>query len=68
MAEMKQLVVDTEVCQGFGTCQAVAPELFQLNEQMIPVVLKVLETPQELAAAQEAVRLCPRKAIRLADF
>ena len=64
----KKLVVDKILCQGFGQCEALAEELFRMNEQGIAVILRQPENEDELALAQAAVRACPRKAIRLDDL
>ena len=64
---MTKLIVDRVLCQGYGQCEAVAPTLFQLDADLIAVVLKNPETADEVDQAREAARVCPRQAIRLAE-
>jgi ferredoxin len=63
----KKLVIDKLTCQGFRQCEALAPELFRINDQRFAVVIKHPENEGELAAAKAAVKACPRHAIRLKD-
>jgi ferredoxin len=64
---MKKLVVDKMTCQGFAQCEALAPELFRLNEHRLAVILRQPQTEEELAQARAAVKACPRHALRLKD-
>jgi ferredoxin len=59
-----RLVVDRPLCQSFGQCDAVAPTLFVLDEEGVAVVRKQPQTPEEVALAEKAIRMCPRRAIR----
>jgi ferredoxin len=60
-----KLVVERLLCQGYASCEAIAPTLFQLDAENLAVVLKAPQTPEEVEQAQDAVRACPRHAIRL---
>lgn len=60
-----RIVVDTALCQGYAQCEAVAPGLFRLDDDLVAIPLKEPETPEELALAEETVQRCPRQAIRL---
>ena len=59
-----QLSVNRDRCRKFGTCQAEAPELFQL---MITGELRYRRAvpPEQLERAKTAVRHCPMLAIVL---
>ncbi len=59
-----QLAVNNDRCRRYGTCQAEAPELFQL---MITGELRYRRTvpPEQLEQAKTAVRHCPMLAIAL---
>jgi ferredoxin len=59
-----QLSVNRERCRKYGTCQAEAPELFQL---MITGELRYRRSvpPDQLERAKTAVRHCPMLAIIL---
>ena len=59
-----QLSVNNDRCRRYGTCQAEAPELFQL---MITGELRYRRAvpPDQLEVAKTAVRHCPMLAIVL---
>ena len=59
-----QLRVDWPACQGRGLCHEVAPDLIELDEWGYPLVRG--QVPPHLRAdARQAVRVCPRLALRL---
>ena len=60
-----KIVINRLLCQGYASCEAIAPTLFCLDAENLAVVLKAPQTPEELDQAQQAVRACPRQAIRL---
>jgi ferredoxin len=55
-----QLRVDKSVCGATGMCQALAPDLFELNEAYAEPVKPEIE-PDELAL--DAADQCPTQAI-----
>jgi ferredoxin len=60
----RQLRVDWPNCQGRGLCHELLPEVIDLDEWGYPLVLSAV--PDELVGeAKEAVRACPRLALRL---
>jgi ferredoxin len=60
--------VDTSACMGHGRCYDVAPELFGDDEDGYSVVKRDgLLYPRDAEAARLAVRLCPERAIKLAE-
>ncbi|MBN9491726.1 ferredoxin [bacterium] len=62
-----KVVVDEDLCEGHGKCEAAAPEVFELGDDDLSHVL-VDDVPEELRAKVEnAIRLCPRQAIRWAE-
>lgn len=58
------LRVDWPDCQARGLCSEVLPELVTLDEWGYPVVTGEV-TDELLGSAREAVRTCPRLALRL---
>jgi ferredoxin len=60
-----RIIVDYDLCESNGLCEEAAPELFRLGDDDNLYVLD--ETPAEelRAKAEEAVRRCPKQAIRL---
>lgn len=60
----QRLRVDWPACQARGLCFELLPEVIELDDWGYPVMTG--EIPPELeAAAREAVRGCPRMALRL---
>jgi ferredoxin len=60
-----RLRVDPIACDGRGLCAEVLPELITLDDWGFPII-RDEEVPRGLmAAAGEAVRLCPLLALRL---
>ena len=59
-----QLRVDWPACRARGLCHEVLPELVDLDEWGYPLVRGQV-TEDLLAGAREAVRVCPRLALRL---
>jgi len=53
--------IDEDACAAHGDCEAIAPEIFRLDD----VAIVVGEGPDELML--EAARACPSVAIRLTD-
>jgi ferredoxin len=57
--------VDADICGGFGTCVTKAPTVFELTDDGYAIVL-LPDVPEELeGAVQEAVALCPTRAISI---
>jgi ferredoxin len=57
--------VDRNVCVGSGYCQRIAPEVFDLDESGLAVVLLAHPAGPQLDAAREAEGSCPSLAITL---
>ena len=55
--------VDQDRCIGSGVCEHVAPTVFELDDDGVLQVLQV--EPDDLSAAEEAVRSCPSGALSL---
>ncbi len=61
-----RVVVDPVACDAFGYCAELLPEVVGLDEWGYPVVAGGGEVPPHLAAAaSEAARACPRRALLL---
>jgi len=56
-----KLVVHEDLCIGCGVCADVAPELIEMNEDQIAVLL--VESTDNSELAKEAVDCCPVDAI-----
>ncbi len=60
-----KLCVDRGLCEANGICMGHAPEVFRVEEDDT-LSLLMEEIPDRLVpAVEEAVRLCPRQALRL---
>jgi ferredoxin len=61
-----ELVVDPDVCQGYGLCHDEAPELVELDDSGFASVRGDGVVPEGLVAvAEKAVSMCPARALRL---
>jgi ferredoxin len=59
-----KLKVDMIACDGRGLCAEVLPELIVLDDWGFPIITRAV--PADLVdQAGEAVRICPRLALRL---
>ena len=55
--------VDRELCIGAGTCAAIAPEYFELDEQGLAVAIKPEVAPGDEELVRQAEAGCPVEAI-----
>ena len=62
-----KVVVDFDLCEANAVCMDVCPECFRVEDDDTLTVL--VESPGEelRGKVEEAVRLCPRQAISLAE-
>lgn len=62
-----RVVVDFDKCESNAICMGVAPEVFEVREDDFLYILD--EQPPEAlrAKVEQAVRLCPKQAISIAD-
>jgi ferredoxin len=60
-----KVVVDYDLCEANALCMQAAPEVFRVEEDDTLTIL--VDAPDESlrAKVEDAVRLCPRQAIRL---
>jgi ferredoxin len=61
-----RIVADTDVCVGAGQCVLTDPTVFDQNEDDGTVIVLV-ERPDNLETAQEAVHICPSGALSLVE-
>ena len=62
-----RIVVDRDLCDGNGMCEAMAHEFFELDDDDVMTVL--VESPPEAdrATVHAAVQACPALALSLQD-
>ena len=61
----ERLRVDPIACDGRGLCAEVLPELIRPDDWGFPIVARGRVPAGLRAAAAEAVRICPKLALRL---
>lgn len=57
--------VDRELCEGNSVCVALAPALFDLDDDNMAVLLVENPAAEAMAEAERAANGCPREAIAL---
>jgi ferredoxin len=62
---MYKLTAEYDVCQGFANCSMNAPDLFDLDDDDVVVLLREKVEDGEYAHADQAVRSCPVTALKL---
>lgn len=60
-----KVIVDYDLCEANANCMGVCPEVFRVEEDDTLTIL-IDDIPERLRKqVEDAVRLCPRQAIRL---
>lgn len=67
MKGRRRLLVDPIACDGRGLCAEVLAELITLDDWGFPMISDVDLTGRLQREAREAIRLCPKLALRLED-
>ncbi len=62
-----RIEVDMDLCQGHGTCEGEAPDLFEVGKDRKVVLLDACPAEAHRSAAEMAVRYCPTHAISLVE-
>jgi ferredoxin len=62
-----RVIVDRDLCESNGVCEGLAPEVFQIDDNDELLILQ--EHPDESlrAKVQDAVRSCPKQALKLEE-
>ena len=61
---MTRVEVDRDRCVGSGTCEMLAPDVFEVGDDGIVTVLR---PDLDGEPVRDAVQQCPTQALRLAD-
>ena len=64
---MSRVVVDRDRCVGSGSCEVLAPAVFEVDDDGVLTLLRPEPPDEELAEVRDAVRACPTQALTLAD-
>jgi ferredoxin len=59
-----RVVVDRDTCRGHGICEALVPEVFEVDADGKSTVVGDPVPDSERAAVQEAIASCPSEALR----
>ncbi|MFZ2503189.1 MAG: ferredoxin [Nocardioides sp.] len=62
-----KIKVDFDLCESNGVCEAMAPDIFELDDNNWLVVKTDEVTEENRSAVNRAVQGCPRAAITLAE-
>ncbi|MFC0449591.1 ferredoxin [Rhodococcus jostii] len=66
--DTRRLLVDRSVCAGHGMCYSRSPEVVDCDDAGYPMILRdALGFDEHIAAAEEAVAVCPERALTLAS-
>jgi ferredoxin len=62
-----KVVVDFDVCESNAICMAVAPEVFEVRDDDFLYVLQDAPPDDLRPKVEQAVRQCPKQAIKIED-
>ncbi len=62
-----KIKVDFDLCESNALCEAMAPEVFELDDDDFLVVKTEQTTPENIDDVKRAVAACPRAAITLIE-
>lgn len=62
-----RVVVDMKQCEANALCMGIAPDVFQLGDDDVLVVLQERPDPSRRADIEQAVRQCPKQAISIVE-
>ena len=60
---MYRIAIDRSLCNGYGVCEALAPDVFELGDDGLAVLRTSVSDDEAL---QEACQSCPMGAISIA--
>ncbi|MGE4240959.1 ferredoxin [Ramlibacter sp.] len=58
-------MIDWDRCEGNGACVPAAPQLFDIDDKDMLIVLQETPPEEQRAALERAVAACPRRAITI---
>jgi ferredoxin len=64
---VSRVVVDRDRCVGSGSCEALAPSVFEVDDDGVLALLRPEPADDELPDVRDAVQACPTRALTLAD-
>lgn len=64
---MTRVVVDRERCVGSGSCELLAPEVFEVDDDGVLTVLAPEPASDDVPAVRDAVTACPTQALQVVE-
>lgn len=64
---MARVEVDYDVCESNALCEAVAPEVFALDDDDLLQIEDPTVTDENRAGVEHAVASCPKSALRIVE-
>ena len=64
---MTRVSVDRELCVGSGSCEMLAPDVFEVDDDGVLTVLVPEPGDDDVPAVRDAVQACPTRALSLVD-
>jgi ferredoxin len=64
---MSRVQVDRERCVGSGACEALAPDVFEVDDDGVLVVHRPEPADDDLPDVRDSVQACPTRALSLAE-
>jgi ferredoxin len=64
---VSRIDVDRDRCVGSGMCEALAPTVFEVDDDGVLAVLRPEPAEDDVPDVRDAVLACPTRALALAD-
>ncbi|UDY22299.1 ferredoxin [Nocardioides sp. Kera G14] len=64
---MSKVRVDWDLCESNGVCEALAPEMFELDDDDMLQVSDPTVTDANRSSVERAVASCPKSALRIVE-
>jgi ferredoxin len=64
---VSRVEVDRERCVGSGNCEALAPDVFEVDDDGVLIVHRPEPTEDEVPDVRNAVQACPTRALSLPE-
>lgn len=63
----QKIKVDFDLCESNAMCEALAPDIFELDDDDFLQIHSDVVTPENEALVRQAVAACPRNAISIVE-
>ena len=62
-----KIIVDRQRCDGNGVCMGIAPEVFDVDDDLYLHVAEIPEDPEIRARVRQSITSCPILALKLVE-